>query len=224
MKAIVAVGIDNAIGKDNSMAWHIKDDFKHFKETTLESIVVMGRKTYESIGKSLPRRHNVILTRDTDYIPYEDSDIVINSYDELEDVQRKHPNCDMFIIGGANVYSELFDKFETIYYTKVFKKIDDADAYFPNINLKVWDFEVIREPYYDGNQLVCEYYKLTRKPLLQLPMLASGFSETILDEFSENDMRVYNMCVDVCDMSKLSHELYTLLESKGYDVEFKVKR
>ncbi len=221
MKAIVAVGINDVIGKDNTMAWHIKDDFKHFKETTLESIVVMGRKTYESIGRSLPRRINVILTRDKDYVPYDDSDIVINSYDELKTVQSNHPTYETFIIGGSNVYKELFDKFETIYYTKVFKKIDDADAHFPQIDLKVWDFETIRKPYYEDNQLICEYYKLTRKRLLQLPMLASGFGENILGEFTDNDMITYGICIDMQDMTKLSHELYTLLENSGYDVEFK---
>lgn len=137
---IVAISDNNAIGKDNKLLFKLKKDLEHFKEITSNNIVIMGRKTFESIGKTLPNRINVILTKDEKYGLNITDDILI--YNDIEDaineMQKQYPNKEIFLIGGAQIYQQALDKniVDRLYMTKIKKVIDDADAYFPDINYR----------------------------------------------------------------------------------------
>lgn len=130
---IVAAAENNAIGKDNQMLWHLPNDFKYFKKNTLEHSVVMGRKTYESIGKPLPERRNILLTRDLRY-SNEDVDVA-NSIQEVINYCRDER--EIFIIGGAEIYKQTLPLADKILLTRVHTSID-ADAYFPELLDHQW--------------------------------------------------------------------------------------
>ena len=103
IKLIVAMDPNQLIGKNNQLPWNIKEDLAHFKQTTIGHAVVMGRKTYESIGKALPNRVNYVLTRDPDFKAKESSVIIVKDYLELI---KKYKNSQdiLFVIGGEQVY------------------------------------------------------------------------------------------------------------------------
>lgn len=130
---IVAAAENNAIGKNNQMLWHLPNDFKYFKKNTLEHSVVMGRKTFESIGKPLPERRNIILTRDMNYIG-EEVDIA-NSVQEVLNYCRDER--EIFIIGGAEIYKQTLPLANKIHMTRVHTTID-GDAYFPELLDHKW--------------------------------------------------------------------------------------
>lgn len=133
MKAIiVAMDKNRLIGSDNKLPWRLPADMQYFKKITQGHTVLMGRKTYESIGKPLPNRENVILTRNSDY--QQPGCTVIHN---IDDVNRLAALNDIFIIGGAEVYRQLMDHCERLYITY----IDDefkGDAYFPSIDTRKW--------------------------------------------------------------------------------------
>ena len=130
---IVAAAENNAIGKDNQMLWHLPNDFKYFKKNTLEHSVVMGRKTFVSIGKPLPERRNIILTRDMNY-SHEDVDVA-NSVQEVLNYCRDER--EIFIIGGAEIYKQTLPLADKILLTRVHTTID-GDAYFPALLDHEW--------------------------------------------------------------------------------------
>jgi len=130
---IVAAAENNAIGKDNQMPWHLPNDFKYFKKTTLGHSVVMGRKTFDSIGKPLPERRNIILTRDQDYTS-PDVDVA-NSVDDVLTYCRDER--EIFVIGGANVFKQFMPLAQKVYLTRVHTAID-GDAFFPELSENEW--------------------------------------------------------------------------------------
>lgn len=130
---IVAISENNAIGKDNQLLWHLPADLKHFKNITSGHPIIMGRKTYESIGKPLPNRRNIVITRQKDF-KIQGVDVV-NSVEEALSICEGEP--EIFIIGGAEIYRTAFDQTDKIYLTKVHQHFD-ADAFFPKIDLQLW--------------------------------------------------------------------------------------
>lgn len=131
---IVAAAENNAIGKDNQMPWHLPNDFKYFKRSTLGHSVIMGRKTFESIGRPLPDRRNIILTRDQNYI---NPDIdVANSIDEVLTYCRDER--EIFIIGGANIYRQTLALAHRVLLTRVHTVVD-GDAFFPELPPTEWE-------------------------------------------------------------------------------------
>lgn len=131
---IVAAAENNAIGKDNKMPWHLPNDFKYFKKNTLEHSVVMGRKTFESIGKPLPERRNIILTRDMNYT-HEEVDVA-NSVQEVQNYCRDER--EIFIIGGAEIYKQTLPLADKVLLTRVHTTIN-GDAYFPELLDREWN-------------------------------------------------------------------------------------
>jgi dihydrofolate reductase len=127
LSIIAAIGKNNELGKDNTLLWHMPADMKHFKETTSGHPVIMGRKTFESIGKPLPNRENFVITRDLTYM--RDS---VNVYHSLEEVLNlfKDKNEEVFIIGGAEIYKQAMPFANKLYLTKVDSEAE-ADAFFP---------------------------------------------------------------------------------------------
>ncbi|MGN0003120.1 MAG: dihydrofolate reductase [Sphingobacterium composti] len=130
---IVAAAENNAIGKNNQMLWHLPNDFKYFKKNTLEHSVVMGRKTFESIGKPLPERRNIILTRDMNY-SHEEVDVANSVQDVLNYCRDER---EIFIIGGAEIYKQTLPLADKILLTRVHTTID-GDAYFPELLDHEW--------------------------------------------------------------------------------------
>lgn len=130
---IVAAAENNAIGKDNKMLWHLPNDFKYFKKNTIEHSIVMGRKTFESIGKPLPERRNIVVSRDQNWLA-EDVDVA-NSLDEVLTYCRDER--EIFIIGGANIYKQMLPQAQKVLLTRVHTKLD-GDAYFPTLPAEEW--------------------------------------------------------------------------------------
>lgn len=131
---IVAASKNNVIGKDNQLIWHLSADLKRFKTLTTGHHIIMGRKTFESIGKPLPNRTSIIITRQTDYKA--DGCIVVNS---LEEALKKVPaEQEAFIIGGGTIYKEAINKADKLYLTLVHAEFD-GDTFFPEHDEKIWN-------------------------------------------------------------------------------------
>ncbi|MFD1768243.1 dihydrofolate reductase [Sphingobacterium suaedae] len=137
---IVAASENNAIGKNNQMLWHLPDDFRYFKQQTLGHSIIMGRKTYESIGKPLPERRNIVLTKDQEWLA-EDVDVA-NSIPEILTYCRDER--EIFIIGGANVYAQTLALAQKVLLTRVHASIQ-GDAYFPELPSSEWKLSSKRE-------------------------------------------------------------------------------
>lgn len=146
IKAIVAYDKNNAIGKNNQLPWKLKDDLKHFKKVTKDSIVVMGRKTYESIGKPLPGRINVVLSRSDNFNP-EGVEVCISKQEVLDFINAYY-HKDVFIIGGQQIYELFEDEIQMIYTTEVGCEIENADAHF---NLSFDDYQFLTDKVYKKN-------------------------------------------------------------------------
>lgn len=132
---IAAAAENNALGKDNDLLWHLPDDFKRFKKLTIGHKIIMGRKTFESFPKPLPKRTHIIITRDTNYsVPYEDC-IIVHS---IEDAIQLVFGEDAFIIGGGEIYKQGAAFADIIELTRVHTSIE-ADTFFPEIELANWE-------------------------------------------------------------------------------------
>ncbi len=134
---ISAIGNNNEIGKSNTLLWDLPVDMKHFKETTSGYPVIMGQRTYESIGRLLPNRQNIILTKDNDF-KVEGADIVY-SLEELDELLKENTSSEeAFVIGGGQIYKLFIDKADKLYITHVNVSFPDADTFFPKINKAKW--------------------------------------------------------------------------------------
>ncbi|WP_282606520.1 dihydrofolate reductase [Pelagibius sp. Alg239-R121] len=142
---IWAMGDNRVIGKDNDLPWRLPADLKHFKAMTLGKPVIMGRKTFDSIGRPLPGRTNIVVTRRADYRP--DGVVVVNDLDEAITVGRQAAERDdkdeFMVIGGAEIYALMLDRAERLYVTEVHGEFD-GDAFFPPFDLERW-VEISRE-------------------------------------------------------------------------------
>ncbi len=137
---VVAIAQNHAIGKNNQLLWHLPKDLKHFKEITSGHTIIMGRKTYDSVGKPLPNRRNIVVTRQDITI---DGCEVVNS---LQDALKLAEGVDeVFIVGGAEIYKQAMPLTDRIYLTIVHENFE-GDAYFPEIKEDIWK-ETAREDY-----------------------------------------------------------------------------
>lgn len=131
---IVAMSHNRVIGNDNKLLWHLPNDLKHFKRITMGKPIVMGRKTFESIGKPLPGRKNVILSTDLNLLDkYKNQDIkVFHNKDKLLD-SFSAENSEIMIIGGGEIYKQFINKVNKIYLTLV-DTVCTGDVYFPELD------------------------------------------------------------------------------------------
>ena len=128
---IVAMTKNKVIGKDNEMPWHLSDDLKNFKKLTLGKTVIMGRLTYDSIGRPLPNRKNIVLSRSL-----KDKQVnVLSSVEEALDITSSEE--EVFIIGGQDIYLQTIKKATKLYITMINSEIE-GDKFFPNIDLSQW--------------------------------------------------------------------------------------
>lgn len=130
---IVSVTENDAIGKDNELLFRLKEDLKNFKRLTSENVIIMGRKTYESIGKPLKNRINIVISRNDN----KDEENLIWTHSLEEALKKaKEYEKDIFIIGGGSVYKEALEKdvIDKIYLTRIKKRVNDADTFFPRLD------------------------------------------------------------------------------------------
>lgn len=147
---IVACDLNNGIGASNKLLCTLKDDMKHFKEMTTGHYVVMGRRTFESIGKALPNRANVVLTRDSSQSAfYGESLLFANSMDDIIKLNHMFPSKPIFIIGGEDVYKQFLPFASKIYLTRINHTFEEADAFFPELHMPMW--KIVDEKYYEKN-------------------------------------------------------------------------
>lgn len=140
---IAAISTNNALGKDNDLIWYLPADLKRFKKTTTGHHILMGRNTFESIGKPLPNRTTIIITRNESY--FKDGCLIASSLEEAIELAKEDEQ--IFIIGGAQVYKYAIENniVDTLDITLVHHKFE-ADVFFPEIDLKIWE-EVSREEF-----------------------------------------------------------------------------
>ena len=140
---IAAIAKNNALGKDNDLIWHLPGDLKRFKKTTTGHSILMGRNTFESIGKPLPNRTTIIITRNKNYS--KEGCLTAGSIEEAIELAKEE--AQLFIIGGAQIYKEIMakDLADQLDITLVHSEFE-ADVYFPEIDAKVWK-EAVREDF-----------------------------------------------------------------------------
>ena len=131
---IVAMGKNREIGKENQLLWHLPKDLKRFKELTSGHPIIMGRKTYESIGKPLPNRTNIVISRKNDW--FEEGILIVGSIKEAVKFAKKIDE-EVFVLGGGNIYEQTIDLADKLEVTLV-DAVLDADTFFPKINEKIW--------------------------------------------------------------------------------------
>jgi dihydrofolate reductase len=151
---VVAISENHAIGKDNKLLWYLPNDLKHFKEITSGHTVIMGRKTYESVGKPLPNRRNIIITR---------QNMDISGCEVVGSIEAALALCadeaEVFIVGGAEIYRQSLHLTNRIYLTIVHKNFE-GDTYFPEIEANMWK-ETAREDYEPDLKNVLPYSFIT---------------------------------------------------------------
>ena len=140
---IAAVGKNLELGKGNDLIWHFKDDMAFFKETTMGSSVIMGRKTFESLPKALPRRKNIVITTRKDYEA--EGATVVNS---IENALKEVDSDNAFIIGGGDIYKQFLPMADKLYLTEIEAECDDAQVFFPAFNKDEYEKERLAS-YYD---------------------------------------------------------------------------
>lgn len=143
---IVALDEKNGIGRQNKLLCRLSGDMKNFKELTTGHPVIMGRKTFESLPKgALPNRVNIVLTKDEEKI-FDDA-ISCNSIDEVMNL-RVIKNCEKcFVIGGAEIYKHFFDLADKLYVTSIRHTFEDADAFFPEIDIDNWRINSVSDEF-----------------------------------------------------------------------------
>lgn len=139
--AIACIDDNFGIGYNNNLLEKFKPDMEHFKSITINNVVMMGRKTWESLGvNKLPNRQNIVITRNpNEYKNQEDLCFVNQNEAELMLELSQAADRDVFIIGGASIYSNLLDYCSDIFITRVFKTHENVDSYFPDIDKKEWE-------------------------------------------------------------------------------------
>ena len=156
---VAAIASNNVIGQKNSLPWNIPEDLKRFKQLTSGHTILMGRKTFDSIGRPLPNRTNIVMTKDTNYRK-EGIEIVFDEREALNLI--KDLNQEVFIIGGSKIY-ELFEPWTTsLMITRVLKDFE-GDAFFPDINWNNWQIESKEEFLDEKSGISCKLEEYLKK-------------------------------------------------------------
>ena len=160
LSLIVAVSRNNVIGKDNGLIWHIPDDLKRFKELTTGKTIIMGRKTFDSLGRVLPNRKHVVITRSEIEVNNENVEVVKDISDIQKYIDDENEN---FLIGGATIDKLLIDKVNKMYITRINQDFV-GDAYFPKINEEEWEIiEKVKGPQDEKNPYDYNYLTYIRR-------------------------------------------------------------
>lgn len=153
---IAAIGKNRELGKDNKLLWHIPDDLPRFKKLTTGHPIVMGRKTFESIGRPLPNRTNIVVTRDSSYDV--EGVVVVHSIEKAIEEAKKKDKEEIFVIGGGQIYEQALPFADRLYLTIVDAQAE-ADTYFPDYS----EFKkIVSEEYKEENGLKFKYVTLEK--------------------------------------------------------------
>ncbi|ENY73910.1 dihydrofolate reductase [Aeromonas diversa CDC 2478-85] len=133
---IAAMARDRVIGRDNAMPWHLPADLAHFKQVTMGKPVLMGRRTFESIGRPLPGRRNLVISRNSDYAPngvevFQSVDAALATLSEFNDVDE------LMVIGGGRLYAQLLERADVLYLTHIDLAVE-GDTHFPDYRVYAW--------------------------------------------------------------------------------------
>lgn len=131
---IAALSRNQVIGRNNELPWYLPADLQRFKRTTLGKPIIMGRKTYESIGRPLPGRQNIVISRNPGFRA--EGVTVVNGLDAAIDAAGDAP--EVMVIGGANIYYQFLPRADRLFFTLVHTRIEDGDAFFPAYNRRDW--------------------------------------------------------------------------------------
>ena len=157
LSLIVAVANNNVIGVNNTLPWHLPEDLKRFRALTTGHHIIMGRKTYESLGRLLPGRTTVIVTRNKDYKI--EGALIAHSLESAVDICKD--DDEVFLIGGAELYQHGLELADKLYITEVDLNVE-GDAFFPQLDLDLW-LETSREALTSAQGLPFSYITYTRK-------------------------------------------------------------
>lgn len=156
---VAAIASNNVIGKENSLPWNIPEDLKRFKQMTSGHTILMGRKTFDSIGRPLPNRQNIVMTKDKNF--EQEGIKVINDFDEALEL-IKESNEDIFVIGGSKIY-ELFEPVaNSLAITRILKDFE-GDAFFPDINWELWQIEKEEKFFDEKSNIECKLIEYSKK-------------------------------------------------------------
>ncbi|MCV9888452.1 dihydrofolate reductase [Metabacillus halosaccharovorans] len=131
---IVAMDKHRLIGRDNQLPWHLPQDLAYFKKVTMNHKIIMGRKTFESIGRPLPGRENIIVTRDSTYS--QEGCTILHSIDEILELSSRSDE-ELFVIGGAEIFKEILPVSDRLYITEI-DDVFEGDTYFPDRKETEW--------------------------------------------------------------------------------------
>ncbi|MDI1308584.1 MAG: dihydrofolate reductase [Methylotenera sp.] len=157
LSIIVAIANNQVIGVNNTLPWHLPEDLKRFRALTTGHHIIMGRKTYESLGRLLPGRTTVIVTRNKDY--QLDGALIAHSLEAA--IALCQDDDEVFLIGGAELYQDGLKLADKLYITEVNLTVD-GDAFFPEFNLNLWQ-ETSRESHISAQDLPFNYITYTRE-------------------------------------------------------------
>ncbi len=158
INVIVAKASNNVIGAKNELIWHLPNDLKHFKNLTSGHPIIMGRKTFESLGRPLPNRTNIVITRDKNW----QGENVEKEFSLEKAIESaKKINEDIYIIGGGNIYKQAMEFADVLYITEVHHEFE-GDTYFPEIDEEIWE-EVDRENFMKDEKHPYAYSYVTYK-------------------------------------------------------------
>ena len=143
---IVAISDNNAIGRDNALLWHISEDLKFFRRTTSGHPVIMGRKTFESIGRPLPKRTNIVVSRGSEA---PEGTLLAGSLTAAFEKAAEQQSERCFVIGGGQIYAQALELADRLIVTHVHTIIEDADTFFPEIDPQLWKVDSRSEQYID---------------------------------------------------------------------------
>ena len=156
---VAAIASNNVIGKENSLPWNIPEDLKRFKQMTSGHTILMGRKTFDSIGRPLPNRQNIVMTKDKNF--EQEGIKVINDFEEALEL-IKESNEDVFVIGGSKIY-ELFEPVaNSLAITRILKDFE-GDAFFPDINWDLWQIEKEEKFFDEKSNVECKLIEYSKK-------------------------------------------------------------
>jgi dihydrofolate reductase len=135
VSAIVATAHNQVIGKDNQIPWYLPADLGYFKRTTIEHHIIMGRNSFRSIGRPLPKRTNIVVTRDPFFVA--DGVLVAHSIEDALGIAFDHGEEEVFVIGGGEIYAQSADLWDKVYLTEVDLEVE-GDVFFPVLNPDEW--------------------------------------------------------------------------------------
>lgn len=155
LSIVVAKAKNNIIGRENKLVWKLPADLQHFKELTTGHVIIMGRKTFESLGRVLPNRKHIVFSQNPDFKVNDENVQVVHSMLEIQ--QYIEDEKENFVIGGAMIYNLLMPHITKMYVTEIEEEFE-GDAFFPRINTEIWQ-ETSREkgPKDEKNNLDYDY-------------------------------------------------------------------